>query len=261
MKIANWRHDTIQMDSNTVTKCLHFIFERLLTEFIQYVILVKQSMNCFDCLAEKSCRAIGELKGGLPVSRITKPVEERRQEIIDTAQKSFKEKGFDKTQVADISNRMNAAQGLVYHYFKSKRDILYAVIDQIAAGQTERMKQKMETNSASALEGLTLLFNCRLDFEAHDKLIPSLKSDRAILEYCTQKMTASILPLLFSLIERGNADGSWNCEYPKETAVFILQGFSGLIGLPDSEAPDEAKTQAFANIIFRILDVEPMPPR
>ncbi|GHV16523.1 TetR family transcriptional regulator [Clostridia bacterium] len=184
--------------------------------------------------------------------RITKPVEERRQEIIDTALKLFKENGFDKTQVADISKSMNTAQGLVYHYFKSKTDILYAVIDALAAERCGAMTRALEAHSGSALEGLTLLFNSQPDYESYGKLIPSLKSDQAIIEYCTKKMTVSAMPLLVSMIERGNADGSWSCEYPKETAIFILQGFSGLLGLSDSPH-DEAKVRAFTNIIFRIL--------
>jgi AcrR family transcriptional regulator len=193
--------------------------------------------------------------------RVTKPVEERRQEIIDTAQKLFKENGYDKTQVADISSTMNVAQGLVYHYFKSKTDILYAVIDEIAIEQSQQMKQKMEDNDGSALEALTFLFNSRPDYDCYDLLIPSLKSDQAIIEYCTKKMTVSALPILLSIIERGNADLSWSCEFPEETAIFILQGFSGLIGLSDFPKQEEPKIKAFTNIIFRILGTGPNPPR
>jgi AcrR family transcriptional regulator len=189
--------------------------------------------------------------------RITKPVEERRQEIVDTARRLFDGNGFDKTQVADISNAMNVAQGLVYHYFRSKTDILYAVIDEISVEQFEASKKALDAHHGSALEGLTLLLNSRRDFEirgeARGKLIPSLKSDRAIIEYCAKKMTVSALPLLKELIERGNADGSWSCEYPLETAIFILQGFSGMIGLSDHLDQDETKARAFTNIIFRIL--------
>ncbi|MDR1565456.1 MAG: TetR/AcrR family transcriptional regulator [Oscillospiraceae bacterium] len=193
------------------------------------------------------------------MSRVTKPVEERRQEIIDTAKKLFAENGFDKTQVADISANINVAQGLVYHYFKSKTDILYAVIDEIAAEQFARMAQKLEAHKGSALEGLTLLFQTRPDYDCNDKLIPSLKRDRALIDYCSKKMASSSFPLLLMLIEKGNADGSWSCEYPKETAIFILHGFSGLLGLSDAPIREEAKIQAFTNIIFRILGVESAP--
>jgi AcrR family transcriptional regulator len=192
--------------------------------------------------------------------RVTKSVEERKQEIVDTARILFTKNGFDKTQMSDISHSMNAAQGLVYHYFKSKTDILYAVIDELAAEQSEMMKQVLLKSDGSALEGLRLLFNNQPDYERYGQLIPSLMSDQAIIEYCTKKMTVSALPLLLSLIERGNADGSWNCEYPKETAIFIFQGFSGLIGLSNAPSNEESKIQAFTNIIFRILGAEPEAP-
>jgi AcrR family transcriptional regulator len=185
---------------------------------------------------------------------VTKPVEERRQEIIDTAQRLFKANGFDKTQVADISKAMNTAQGLVYHYFKSKTDILYAVIDAMAAEQSLKTSKILSQSDGSALEKMTLLFNTRPDFEDLDTLVSSLKSDRAVLEYCSNKMTASAMPVLLSLIESGNEDGSWTCEYPRETAVFILQGLSGLVELIYSSTKDDSRVKTFTNFIFRILD-------
>ncbi|GHU71881.1 TetR family transcriptional regulator [Clostridia bacterium] len=192
--------------------------------------------------------------------RVTKPVEERRQEIIDTARKLFSENGFDKTQVADISAHINVAQGLVYHYFKSKTDILYAVIDEIAAERFTLIEQKLAAHQGSALDGLTLLLSSRPNYDCNDKLIPSLRSDAALIEYCSKKMSAASLSHLLALIERGNADGSWHCEYPKETAVFILQGFSGLMGLLETPEHEPPKVQAFTNIIFRILGTDPAPP-
>ena len=40
------------------------------------------------------------------MTRITKPPEERRQEIIDTAMKVFYEKGYEKTSISDIAREM-----------------------------------------------------------------------------------------------------------------------------------------------------------
>jgi AcrR family transcriptional regulator len=194
------------------------------------------------------------------VPRITKPVEERRQEIIETAKKLFIENGFDKTQVADISRSMNAAQGLVYHYFKSKTDILYAVIDTLAAQHAEQMEQILNANVGNASEKLSLLFNNRPHADRYDKLIPSLMSDKAILEYCTNTMLTSAMSVLIPLIESGNADGSWHCKYPKETAVFIMHGFSGLLGFWETSKHEEPMIQAFTNIIFRILGTDAEDP-
>jgi len=46
--------------------------------------------------------------------RISKSPEERKKEIIITAQKLFNEKGYDNTKIIDITNYMNVAKGTFY---------------------------------------------------------------------------------------------------------------------------------------------------
>lgn len=54
--------------------------------------------------------------------------QERRKQLIDTALKLFAEKGVDHTSVKDIATEAGVAQGLLYHYFRSKDELLYAII-------------------------------------------------------------------------------------------------------------------------------------
>jgi AcrR family transcriptional regulator len=189
--------------------------------------------------------------------RITKTVPERRQEIIDTARELFTENGFDKTQISDISKRMNVAQGLVYHYFKSKTEMLYAVIDEMAEEKQKAMETAINGTEGSAFQRLTTLLTVKLDSDDFGKLIPSIVGDAAIIEYCSAKITVSTMPILLSLIKQGNADGSWNCEYPEETALFILRGFSGFFSLAGASNDKPEKKQALTNIIVRVLGSPP----
>ncbi|MDR2750961.1 MAG: TetR/AcrR family transcriptional regulator, partial [Clostridiales bacterium] len=163
------------------------------------------------------------------MARVSKPVEERKQEIIDTAKALFIENGFDKTQVAEISKKMNVAQGLIYRYFQSKTEILYAVIDQFAAEKTNWSREILEKCNGTAMDGLVVLYQNKPSIANMGKLLPSM-CDPAINDYCEKRMGEAVLPILVSLITRGNEDGSWRCEYPEETAVFILQGVRGLPG-------------------------------
>jgi AcrR family transcriptional regulator len=55
--------------------------------------------------------------------------EERRQQLIDTALEVFARKGFDKTSVRELAAAAGVAQGLMYHYFKSKDKLLEAVVE------------------------------------------------------------------------------------------------------------------------------------
>jgi TetR/AcrR family transcriptional regulator, fatty acid metabolism regulator protein len=51
------------------------------------------------------------------------PVDKRRQ-ILDAAIRVFARQGFHATRVADIADEAGVAYGLVYHYFKSKEEVL-----------------------------------------------------------------------------------------------------------------------------------------
>ena len=187
------------------------------------------------------------------MGRVTKPVEERRQEIIDTAKALFLENGFEKTQMADISKKMNVAQGLVYHYFKSKTEILYAVVDIIADERAIATKKVLNYTNGTARDRLAVLFDTQTILDDYSDLVPIFINDAAVVEYCLKKMTVSALPQLISLIEVGNADGSWHYEYPETLATFILHGFSGLIVTSSPVCEDRNEQKALVDIILSLF--------
>lgn len=52
-----------------------------------------------------------------------------RKKIIETADALFYQQGFAQTSFTDISDTLNMSKGNFYYYFKSKDEILNAVID------------------------------------------------------------------------------------------------------------------------------------
>ena len=60
------------------------------------------------------------------------PLSERRQrravEILAAARQVFLEKGFQGTAVSEIAGRVGIAEGLVFSYFPTKRDLLHEVL-------------------------------------------------------------------------------------------------------------------------------------
>ena len=49
---------------------------------------------------------------------------DKRQQILDAAVRVFARQGFHTTRVADVADEAGVAYGLVYHYFRSKDQIL-----------------------------------------------------------------------------------------------------------------------------------------
>lgn len=185
--------------------------------------------------------------------RVTKPAQERRQEIIETAKGLFLKNGFDRTQVSDIAKGMQVAQGLVYHYFKSKAEILYAVVDGLSREQVTAAGEALAGLEGSASSCLSLLLSSMPGLQSSGSLFGDTLTDQGVKAYCGMKMTLSMLPLLLKLIRRGNADGSWLCEYPGETAAFILHGINGLYA-PERTDPDGGSNRAaLTDILNRLL--------
>ncbi|MEE2730678.1 MAG: TetR/AcrR family transcriptional regulator [Pseudomonadota bacterium] len=53
-----------------------------------------------------------------------------REQIVDAADQLFYEQGFDSTSFADIAAAVNLSRGNFYYHFKTKDDLLEAVIEQ-----------------------------------------------------------------------------------------------------------------------------------
>lgn len=54
--------------------------------------------------------------------------QERRNQLLDVARKLFAEKGLENTTIKDIADAADVAQGLLYHYFRSKDDVFWAIV-------------------------------------------------------------------------------------------------------------------------------------
>jgi AcrR family transcriptional regulator len=64
-----------------------------------------------------------------PRSTRRRQAEQRRAQLIDTALNVFAQKGLEGATVKDLSEEAGVAQGLLYHYFRSKEDLLRAALE------------------------------------------------------------------------------------------------------------------------------------
>jgi AcrR family transcriptional regulator len=61
--------------------------------------------------------------------RRAEQAEARRRQLIATALSLFAERGFDRTSIKDLAAATGVAPGLIYHYFRSKDELLFAVLE------------------------------------------------------------------------------------------------------------------------------------
>jgi AcrR family transcriptional regulator len=55
---------------------------------------------------------------------------DRREDILQASLHLFAERGFHGTSMRDIARAADITEGLIYHYFASKRDLFRAIIDE-----------------------------------------------------------------------------------------------------------------------------------
>jgi len=70
-------------------------------------------------------------------------VADRRRELLDAAVRVFARKGFRAARVGDIAEEAGVAHGLLYHYFRSKDEVLETIFRetwQQLATETERIE-------------------------------------------------------------------------------------------------------------------------
>ncbi len=96
---------------------------------------------------------------------------ERRNQLIDTALAVFAEKGLEAATVKDLSKAAGVAQGLMYHYFRSKDDLLKAIHERHSF--REEMEQMLQVghDRPAAEVMLQVALGYRQMLERSEKLV------------------------------------------------------------------------------------------
>lgn len=164
------------------------------------------------------------------IARIVKSPEERRAEIIGSARKLFLTRGYEATSMQDVMKDLSIAKGTIYHYFRSKEELLYAVVEDVVSATTLRMEVIADTVQGAALDKLcAVILGGEIASEDRELLdhLDSLENasmGARLLAVAIEKQG----PLYAGLLEQGTKEGTFSVEHPLETAEFMLAAFQFL---------------------------------
>ncbi|MGB5820886.1 MAG: TetR/AcrR family transcriptional regulator [Saonia sp.] len=109
-------------------------------------------------------------------------LETRKDEIVKTSAKLFKEKGYSAVTMRDIAKAMGIKAASLYNHISSKQDILIAIIIALAEEFTEGMRT-IKTTKASSLEKLEQIVALHVDITSRNTYgMASLNNDWMHLE-------------------------------------------------------------------------------
>ena len=193
--------------------------------------------------------------------RVVKDAEERKNEILDAAEKLFSTKGFESTSMNDIQNEIGIARGTLYYHFKSKEEILDAIIERVTSRMTLNAKAVAGDKSIPVIERLVkTVLVLRLRGEARDFLMEQIhKPQNALMHQKIQDKTVeSVNPIITDIVKDGIEQKIFRTEYPDETVEMVMlysnTAFHDLEGLDDSEKI--RKVNGFIYNLERLLGTE-----
>ena len=193
--------------------------------------------------------------------RTVKEAEERKNEILDVAERLFGTKGFDNTSTSDILNEVGIARGTLYYHFKSKEDILDAMIDRMTGRLVEKAAALLAKKEIPVLKRLTMMMTAlNVNGSLGQEIMEQVhKPQNALMHLKMQeRLLAGVNQLVTALIREGIAQGICKTEYPAEVAEMTLlysnTAFDTLAEHGKEER--ERKINAFIYNLERLLGME-----
>lgn len=157
--------------------------------------------------------------------RVVKEAEERREEILDAAEKLFAAKGFDNTSTGDILDAVGIARGTLYYHFKSKEEILDGVIGRITNRLMQDAGEIVWKKELPVLERLTkAIMSLNVESKIGYEIMEQVHRPQNALMH--QKMRATLLaginPILTELVKEGIEQGICHTRYPESVVEMTI---------------------------------------
>ncbi len=167
---------------------------------------------------------------------LPKDPEIRKREIIAAARELFLTQGFEATAVSDIVKKVGVAQGLFYYYFKSKNELLDAVVEHFSEDYLAELERLVADAQLNAIQRFQIILATMFQFQKqHEELIRIVheKSNELLHHRVEHKILDKLVPLYLRILEQGIREQLLELQFPSETLAIILPGlgqyFHGLL--------------------------------
>lgn len=158
--------------------------------------------------------------------RVVKKPEERRREIISASRSLFLKQDYENTTMQDVITKLQIAKGTAYHYFKSKEELLEAVIEDMVAEYISVVEMALNECQGNALDKIRILIAVgRIAPRQMDTVDNLHRPGNMGMHVRLLAVTLSRLaPLYASVISQGCEEGLFRTEHPLECAEILLAG-------------------------------------
>lgn len=184
---------------------------------------------------------------------------DRKDQILNISFRLFLEKGYDQTSTNDIVQAVGIARGTLYHHFKSKEEILDAVIDK----QTQRYLAKAKViafdTSIPVLSRLLLVIQAMNVQEDSQEFFDYIhQTQNALMHEKTQRIILTQVPAIYyQIILDGIKEGIFQTDYPYQTCEWIVAYANSYLDQKPGDSPytpNQEVIKSFIYLLQRLLN-------
>ena len=153
----------------------------------------------------------------------------KRVQVLDTAERLFFEKGYDRTSIQDILDALSMSKGGFYHYFDAKETVLREICQRRWTGRYEALQVELSQSRRSPTDKLNLMLRQANLFEAEDTRFAALmlklcyrESDAAIRDYRRRVLLDSLCEPVNGIIAEGIESGVMHTRHPVALGRLLL---------------------------------------
>ncbi len=206
-------------------------------------------------------QSVGLYKGDVKM-RVVKEAEERKNEILDAADELFGQKGFDGTSTNDILEKVGIARGTLYYHFKSKEDIMDALIERYSVRLFDTAQEIAADKSIPVVERIIrVVMSMNLSGESSEEIMEHIhKPQNALMHQKIQRVIlGGLTPILTEIIREGTRQGLFSTPFPYECMEMVVAYTNTVFDddmVPMTNEERVSRIQAFIFNVERLLGAQ-----
>lgn len=160
---------------------------------------------------------------------ITNEISNRQLEIIEVSGKILIEKGIKGLTTKTVASEMNFSESAIYRHFKSKEEILVALLSLLKQNMNKRLTSEIKPQNTSA-ENFKAVFTSQFNyFNKNPHFVVAVLSDGLLdeseeIRTIILQLMQNKMQLLAQILEQGKQTNEFTSEISTEDLLPIILG-------------------------------------
>lgn len=153
----------------------------------------------------------------------------KREAILDSVNRLIYSKGYEQMTTQDILDDLQISRGAFYHYFKTKEDVIVALIERVGNELNKHIHPVVTDRKLTAIEKLKGFFAAIAEWKDNrkDVLIEMARSwysndNTLIRDKFRRDRKRQLAPLIATIIAQGCKENVFETKYPNQMGEMIV---------------------------------------